>query len=313
MTTLIADSGSTKTTWCLVDAAKGQPAVIQPVQTQGLNPLYASADEIAAAARTVVEATGERTPDLVQFYGAGCSGDRVDKVETALRRVFTPFTRIEVASDLLGACRALYGHVQSRNHYGNDGRSRNNGSSFADGNRNQPESGKGIACILGTGAIAARYDYQTDEMQTASSLGYILGDEGSGAWLGRNVLSDYLKEQMPSRVRALFEQDFGAISAESAIQHVYQNPFPNRYLASFATFVGSHSDVSYCQQLAFCGIELFFRRNVMRLKPSSGEPISFVGSVAYHLRDTIAQVCAINDLTLGTILKEPMQGLVERR
>lgn len=278
MKVLIADSGSTKTTWCMVDKEKGTPSFIQPVQTQGLNPLYATEEDIITAVRQVVEHTGERYPDLVQFYGAGCSGDRIEKVERALRHVFTPMTKVEVASDLLAACRAL---------------------------------GGGIDCILGTGAIAARYNPQTDEMQTASSLGYILGDEGSGAWLGRQVLSDYLKEQMPERVRRAFEDDFGAVSAESAIQHVYQQPFPNRYLATFAAFVGRHAEDPYCQKLAYDGIEAFFCRNVKRLNPKPGETISFVGSVAFHLRSTLELVAALHDLRLGKVLQEPMEGLVD--
>ncbi|MBQ0056811.1 MAG: ATPase [Bacteroidales bacterium] len=281
MARLIADSGSTKTTWCLTDEGKERPVIVRPVHTQGLNPLYATADDIIAAAREAVRQTGDAYPDLVQFYGSGCSGDRIPMVEEALRRVFTPATRIEVASDLLGACRALY-----------------HGSEC------------GIACILGTGAIAARFDAATGQMQAASSLGYILGDEGSGAWFGRAVLSDYLKEQMPQRVRTMFEQDFGAVTAESAISHVYQQQFPNRYLASFAMFIGMHLDVPYCQRLAFDGIETFFRRNVMRLRPSAGESVSFVGSAAFHLQDTIRQVAELHDLTVARIFKDPMEGLI---
>ena len=277
MRTLIADSGSTKTTWCLVDREADVPAFIQPVQTQGLNPLYASADDIAAAARYVIEQTGEAYPDLVQFYGAGCSGNRVAVVEEALRRVFTPATRIEVASDVVAACRAL---------------------------------GEGICCILGTGAIAARF-LADGTVQPAASLGYILGDEGSGAWLGRQTLADYLKGQMPDRARRLFEEDFGIITADSAIEHVYRQPFPNRYLASFAVFVGRHLDQRYCERLAYDGVEAFFRRNVLRLNPVAGETVSFVGSVADALRPVLDVVAEVHDLRISRILKEPMMGLVE--
>ncbi|MDO4497061.1 MAG: ATPase [Bacteroidales bacterium] len=280
MNILIADSGSTKTTWALVDKQVGQPAFVQLVQTQGLNPLYASSDAIAQAARTVVEQTGDRYPDLVQFYGSGCSGERIALVEGALRRVFTPQTRIEVASDLLCACRALF------------------------------PTGAGIGCILGTGAIAARYDAASGEMNAASSLGYILGDEGSGAWLGRQVLADYLKEQMPQRVRTLFEADYGTVTAEQAIQRVYRGEFPNRYLATFASFVGRHFDVSYCQKLAYDGIDAFFVRNILRLQPSPTEPISFVGSVAFHLQVTIRTVALMRDLTIGKIVQNPLELLI---
>lgn len=278
MKRLIADSGSTKTTWCLVETGVAQPRLIRPVHTQGLNPLYATPLDIETAARQVVEQTGERFPDLVQFYGSGCSGARIELVANALRHVFTPQTRIEVASDLLGACRAL----QSP-----------------------------ICCIMGTGSIAARYDVQTQQLTPASSLGYILGDEGSGAWLGRQVLADYLKQQMPSGLRAVFEADYGPITPEQAIQHTYQMPFPNRYLATFASFVGCHPDHSYCQQLAFQGVEAFFVRNIKRLQPTPLEPISFVGSVAYHLQPVIQQVAALHNLSIGKIIQQPIQELIK--
>ncbi len=290
MVRLIADSGSTKTTWCLVDETLGTPTILKPVQTQGLNPLYATDEEISAATRQVVQHVGNLYPDKVQFYGAGCSGDRIELVENALRRVFTPATHIEVASDVLGACRALYP---------------------ASGRDGLPTSG--IACILGTGAIAARYSAQTDHFFAAPSLGYILGDEGSGAWLGRRVLSDYLKGQMPKTARALFEADYGqgAITAEQVIQKVYKQTFPNRYLASFAVFVGRHLENQYCQQLAFEGMEAFLKRNVQSLQPKAGEPISFVGSVAFHLRDILQSVAALYNLSLIRVLKEPIEGLVK--
>ncbi len=277
MKVLIADSGSTKTTWCMVDKEKGNPSFVQPVQTQGLNPLYATEEEITEALRQVLVQTGEHDPDLVQFYGAGCSGERIAKVEKALRKVFTPMTKVEVASDLLGACRAL---------------------------------GSGIDCILGTGAIASRYDADSDRMQPFPSLGYILGDEGSGAWLGRQVLNDYLKSGMNQKVQALFEEDYGRITPEQAIQHVYQQPTPNRYLATFASFVGRHLDNSYCEKLAYAGVESFFVHNVLRLKPTSQEPINFVGSVAYHLSSVIEVVALTHDLRVGKILKEPIEGLI---
>jgi len=287
MKKLIADSGSTKTTWALVETTSGMPAVVRMAHTQGLNPLYASAEVIAETAQTVVAETGERYPDVVQFYGAGCGGDRIQMVTNSLRKVFSPQTRIEVASDLLGACRALF------------------------------PQGAGIGCIMGTGSIAARYDAAVDAqeggaaaMQPVSSLGYILGDEGSGAWLGKRVLSDYLKEQMPQRVRTSFENDFGRITPEQAILHVYKEEFPNRYLATFASFVGRHNEYSYCQTLAFEGVEAFFKRNVMRLQPAHNEPVSFVGSVAWHLQDTIRTVAELNGLTVGTIIQEPMEGLI---
>ena len=278
MKILIADSGSTKTTWALVETEKGLPVLIQPYQTMGLNPLYTTSEQIAGALAEVLMATGEKYPDALFFYGAGCSGERIAIVEKSLSRALTPMTHIEVASDLLGACRAL---------------------------------GTEICCIMGTGSIAALYDAETGDMGTASSLGYILGDEGSGAYFGRQVLSDYLKDQMPVKAREVFEEEFGEITAESAITHVYQGQFPNRYLASFAVFIGRHLNHRYCQQIAFNGVESFFKRNIMRLQPEPADRISFVGSVAFNLQDIIKQVAALYGLQTGIFLKDPIDGLVE--
>lgn len=276
MKILIADSGSTKTAWTLVTITSA--ALVETYQTMGLNPLYTTPEQIAGACREALDSFGEKYPDELHFYGSGCSGERIGIVEKALRSVLSPATKIEVASDLLGACRAL---------------------------------GTEICCIMGTGSIAALYDSESGEMGTASSLGYILGDEGSGAYLGRQVLSDYLKDQMPEKAREAFEEEFGEISAESAITHVYQGQFPNRYLATFAVFIGRHINHRYCQQIAFNGIESFFKRNIMRLQPEPTDRISFVGSVAYNLQETIKQVAALYGLQAGVFLKDPMDGLVQ--
>ena len=275
MKILIADSGSTKTSWALVDTHSN---LIQIYQTIGLNPLYTTVEQISGACLEVLSALKEDKPDVLYFYGAGCSDKRIEIVENALRKVLPSSTKIEVASDLLGACRAL---------------------------------GTEICCIMGTGSIAALYDAETEETGTACSLGYILGDEGSGAYFGRQVLSDYLKDQMPAKAREVFEQEFGEITAESAIVHVYQGQFPNRYLATFASFIGRNIHHSYCQKIAFNGIDAFFKRNIMRLQPEPTDRISFVGSVAYHLQDIIKQVASSYGLQTGYFLKEPINGLIE--
>lgn len=284
MKILIADSGSTKTLWALVDTAKGQPSFVQPCMTGGLNPLYTSEEVISDTAEVVVQSLGERHPDLLMFYGSGCSGNRIQTVERGLRRVFPPVTRIEVHSDLLGTCRALY---------------------------DESKDDQLICCIMGTGSICALYDGQSPH--SVSALGYILGDEGSGAWLGRQVLADYLKDQMPSKVRAAFEADYGVITAEYAIDRTYRQLFPNRYLASFAAFVGRHlEEHSYCQRLAFEGVETFWKRNVLRLaKNNKCRQIAFVGTVAFHLQSIIRQVAALYDYEVVNVLQNPMDGLID--
>lgn len=282
MKRLIADSGSTKTAWALVEETAGAPKVILTAQTQGLNPLYVSADEIAYALQTVLQQTGNYQPDELHFYGSGCSGERVSLVEQALRRKLTPMTRVSVQSDLVGAAKAL--------------------------TLKETET-PFIACILGTGAIAAHYDPKAELISPMPALGYILGDEGGGAWFGRHLLSDYLKGQMPASAAEAFEEDFGVITPEQAIKHVYQMPCPNRYLATLASFLKRHEDLRYAQELSYRGIDAFWQRNVMRVEEETRD-VRLVGSVAYYLDSYVRQVAEYHDYVITRILKDPIEGLV---
>lgn len=291
MIRLIADSGSTKTAWALVETSPGCPKLIKTTQTQGLNPLYVSADEIASALQQVLQEFGTPQPEELQFYGSGCSGERVLLVEQALRRKLTPMTRVSVQSDLVGAAKAL--------------------STLQMSNGGQPEvdTNPFVACILGTGAIAAQYNPATEQLTPMPALGYILGDEGSGAWFGRHLLSDYLKGQMPSSAVEAFEEDFGVITPEQAIKHVYQLPCPNRYLATLASFLKRHEDLRYAQELSYRGIDAFWRRNVMRVDEDVRD-VRLVGSVAYYLDSCVRQVAEYHDYIVTRILKDPIEGLV---
>lgn len=282
MLRLVADSGSTKTAWALVDQQPGGPKFVHTAVTQGLNPLYVQPEEIAAALQQVMQQLGQGRPDMLEFYGSGCSGERLQVVERALRSKLTPATRVVVESDLVGAARALSASSQS----------------------------PFIACILGTGAIASLYEPATGQLTPMPALGYILGDEGSGAWFGRHLLSDYLKHQMPAQAREAFEDDFGVLTAEQVIRHVYQMPCPNRYLATFAAFLGRHIQLSYSQQLAYQGIEQFWQRNVMHVPDTEVREVRLVGSAAWHLRPIIEQVAESHDYIVTQILKDPIEGLV---
>lgn len=295
MLRLIADSGSTKTAWAMVEENPHQPKIIHTAVTQGLNPLYVTADDIASALSQVLTEIGQGRPELLEFYGSGCSGERVALVEQVLRSRLTPMTRVVVASDLVGAAKALSNLSNPSNP--------SNLSNFS------TPSTPFIACILGTGAIASHYDPKSGELTPMSALGYILGDEGSGAWFGRHILSDYLKDQMPDTAREAFEDDFGPITAEQAIRHVYQMPCPNRYLATFAAYLGRHADLRYAQELSYRGIESFWQRNVMRID-SEVRDVRLVGSVAWHLRPIIEQVAEYHDYIVTQVLKDPIEGLV---
>lgn len=289
MKRLIADSGSTKTAWVMVEENPDMPKVILTAQTQGLNPLYVSADDISSALHTVLEQCGNASPDALFFYGSGCSGERVALVEQALRKCLTPMTKVTVQSDLVGAAKALCFSKEF-------------------GVRSE-ESSPFIACILGTGAIAAKYDPSNEQLTPMPALGYILGDEGSGAWFGRHLLSDYLKGQMPAAAVEAFEEDFSIITPEQAIKHVYQMPCPNRYLATLASFLKRHEDLRYAQELSYRGIDAFWRRNVMRVEDDIRD-VRLVGSVAYYLDKYVCQVAEYHDYVVTRILKDPIEGLV---
>lgn len=294
MLELIADSGSTKTHWALVESQLGMPKSISTFATQGLNPLQVKPEQITEALRQVLQALCGSTagfqsssfPQSLRFYGSGCTPAMIPQVEQALRAALTPMTRVSVASDLMGAALALTGESA------------------------EPF----IACIIGTGSIASLYEPANEQLLPMPALGYILGDEGSGGWFGRQLLADYLKGQMPDRVAEAFEDQFGEISVQSAIQHVYQMSCPNRYLATFASFLGQHLDMRYCEELAFRGIEAFWQRNVMRCDELDEgfevRDVRLVGSVAWALRRVIETVAEAHGYLVSQVIKDPIQGLI---
>ena len=292
MKILFADSGSTKTHWALVEEVPGLPKMIRTAQTQGLNPLYVTPEQITLACRQVLADVGEKPTgvDELRFYGSGCSGERLTVVERALRAVFTPMTKVIVDSDLMGAALALK----------------------TKGEKTPAEPF--IACIMGTGSIAALYDPATRALKPLPALGYVLGDEGSGAWFGRHLLGDYLKQQMPEKAREAFEDDFGVITAESAIRHVYQMPTPNRYLATFAAFVGRHQDLPYVERLAYRGVEAFWQRNVLPIdlldEGIEVRDVRLVGSLAWSLRPVIEKVAEVHGYVVSQVIKDPIEGLI---
>ncbi|MDO4190672.1 MAG: ATPase [Bacteroidales bacterium] len=268
---LIADSGSTKTDWLLLPA----PNRVVRLQTIGLNPIFLSLDEMCNLLReTFVDYRDEVTE--VFFYGAGCVPDRIPGMEAMLRDVF-PKAATHVASDLLGAARALCGH--------------------------EP----GIACILGTGSNSCYYD-GIDIVHNVSPLGFILGDEGSGAVFGRQLLADYLKQQMPLSLRKDFDERYH-ITISEAIETVYRQPRPNRYLANLARFIAFHLDSEYINELVRTQFLAFFQRNVMQYEQCRNVEISFVGSVAFYLQSQLNACAEMLGLKLGKVVQSPIDLL----
>ena len=273
---LIADSGSTKTTWCVAD--KG--SVVAQRLTGGMNPFFQSEEEMR---RLLAE---ELLPGLegfaitqIFFYGAGCAFP--EQTEAVRRAVLSLWNGadVRVESDLVGAAHSLCGDEA------------------------------GIACILGTGSNSCLYDGRSIRQQV-SPLGFILGDEGSGAVLGRRLVGDCLKRQMPARLAQALLEAYD-LTPERILEKVYRQPFPNRFLASLVPFIRAHIDEEAMRRLVDEEFTRFFRRNVMMYTGYERLPVHFAGSVAYHFRDILQAVAQRLSLQLGRVEASPLDGLVE--
>lgn len=274
MTKLIADSGSTKTDWCVCH----QTEVIQRLSTQGINPFHQSAEEIASIIGEM--ATQLVHPSMIQsieFYGAGCAlPEKQAIVAGALQDCLPECTHIYVSSDLEGAARSVC-HAQA-----------------------------GIVCILGTGSNSCQFDGQRIVANTPS-LGYILGDEGSGAVLGRALASNCLKGQMPASICEAFLTEC-QLDQATLLERVYRQPLANRFLASLTPFLANHRTEPAIHELLVEQFTLFFRRNVMAYDTTL--PVHFVGSIAHHFSAEITESAHALGLTVGKTLQAPMEGLV---
>ena len=272
---LIADSGSTKTTWCLSDRKSDK---LITLQTDGINPFYQDENAIF---QTLAGQIGviEETIDEIHFYGAGCANAEVNNiVKKALKRFFKTDC-IEIQSDLLAAARALC------------------------------QRNPGIACIMGTGSNSCYYNGHEIE-QHVSPLGFILGDEGSGAVLGKRLLADVLKNQLPSHIIQLFFEHYKT-NRNEILENIYRKPFPNRYAAGFTTFIGSHINEPSLELLVTTEFELFLKRNVLQYQNSGNLEINFTGSIAFYFQKQLNTACRIFNLRPGKIMKDPMNGLIE--
>lgn len=267
---LTADSGSTKTDWMLM--RDGQQ--LAKISTQGINPFMLSQTEIEQILQNeLIRSAQFVQPQVVHFYGAGCRGEQCKVVEGALRHCLLELEEVIVGSDLIGAAKALFAEAD------------------------------GVACILGTGSNSGLY-VGGEIVQNVSPLGYILGDEGSGAVLGRRLVGDVLKRQLPKSVCEDFERQTG-LSSDEIINRVYRQPLANRFLASFAPFLHQHRAVPEVHALLVDEFSRFFRRNVAAYaRPDL--PVSFVGSVAYYFEAELREAALACGFEVGVIKKQPL-------
>lgn len=284
MITLIVDSGSTKTSWCFAFLPNTSSADgARTITTEGLNPAVMSAEEveekIAKALNHCLQSLSISAADVenVFFYGAGCIAGRAGVVSESISSILVD-AKINVADDLLGAARALCGHKA------------------------------GIACILGTGSNSCLYDGKNIVAHTPA-LGYVLGDEGSGAVLGRKFLNAVLKQTLPENIRKRFLQESGLDMAE-VINRVYRSPAPNRFLASMSKYIHGYLDEKEVRDIVIDNFEDFIRNNILAYGDKF-RTINVVGSIAYHYKEQLTEAASRNGFQIGKIIKSPIEGLIE--
>ncbi len=274
---LIADSGATKTDWRLVHD-NGQT---ESEQTTGINPFFMDTGEIAGLLMQELPLAWRQDVfiDEILFYGAGCAAPALqESVKTALNSVF-PYSGISVATDLLGAARALFGHSP------------------------------GLALILGTGSNAAVYDGET-LVRKAVSLGYLFGDEGSGAHLGKMFLGRYLQGGWSSAIRLEFENEFGS-DIQPLLSAVYNKPFPNRYLAGFVPFIRRNIHQSEVSDMVSHAFGLFITTMVLPLTDRKNiPPVAATGAVAQVFEDLLCKGAQKEGIVVERVLKSPADALV---
>ena len=271
---VVTDSGSTKADWIFAD----QNGYEELFRTRGLNPFFHPADIIESVLQAELAPQADLSQvDTVYYYGAGCSDDkRVDIMSQGLQRIFT-HASIHVEHDLLAAARATCG------------------------------TDIGIACILGTGSNSCLYDGQRI-LDNVPSMGFLVGDEGSGCHLGKYLVRAYFYREMPKEVEGLFRDEV-ASDKTVILDHIYGQK-PNVYLASLAEFMTRHLDQPFIRELAMKSFREFIRRHVMKYDGHHHYPIHFVGSIAFHFRELLHEALREFGLQEGEVIRKPIQNLV---
>lgn len=271
---LIADSGSTQCDWILSNNGE----IILELTTVGINPFYQTESEISAIIATeLLPHIDIKQIGSVYFYGAGCAFPEKNEIVKRAIEANIPDTEIEVNSDLLAAARSLCGK--------------------------EP----GIVCILGTGSNSCFYDGEKIK-KNVPSLGFILGDEGSGADIGKIFIGNLLKNQFPTYIYDKFINTYNT-SPEQIMECVYRKPFPNRYLAQYTKFVVDNIREPRIYDLVFNVFSNFITRNVMQYDYQI-YPIYFTGSVAFHFESILRKACLENRIWPGEITESPIKGLL---
>jgi glucosamine kinase len=275
---LIVDNGSTKADWCFTD----ENGIIQIIQTDGINPIIQSEQCVKNILQSQLYQQIIKLNIDVQnvsnffFYGAGCTDSTKDNIASLLRKAINAEAQIQVESDLLGAARALCGHE------------------------------KGIACILGTGSNSCFFNGEQIELHTPS-LGYILGDEGSGAVLGKKFINAIIKGALPhSLCNDFLERN--KLTVSDIINNVYKGTAPNRFLASTSVFIGQNIANKQLEELVIENFKDFIQKNIIPYG-KEGFPLNAVGSIAYYYQEQFKKAANSFGYQIGKIVKSPIYEL----
>jgi N-acetylglucosamine kinase-like BadF-type ATPase len=274
---LVADSGSSKTDW-LLDNPGGEPVAYR---SDGLNPYFLSEKEIVKKVQDQLKELTAQAGKVTEiyFFGAGCSSpDRHEIVSNALSQVF-PKAYISVDSDLLASAYATCGHD------------------------------KGLCCVLGTGSNISFFDGE-NVADGKHGLGFVLGDEGSGTWIGKILVTNYLYKTMPAEIYELFHREY-KLDKDMVINNVYQQPGANSYLASFTRFLSSIRSTPYAQQVLRSAFTEFIESNIKSYPEYRHYKCHFVGSIAYHFSDELTALCAQHHIQVGKIVQKPIDELLK--
>lgn len=272
---LVADSGSTKTDWCII----GLGGEAKRFRGSGMNPFQMEADEIESVIRNeVVPEVGDvGRVSSINFYGSGCRDEMRTVMADIFSKVFPCAQDVEAESDLLAAARALFG---------ND---------------------KGIACILGTGSNSGLYD-GNKIVRNIPPLGYVLGDEGSGAVLGRMFVNALFKKRLGSNIKDDFVKETG-LTLQSVITKVYRSPQANKFLAGLSPFIHSHLQDPDVKRIVVENFRDFFRLNLNAYGCSS-LAVRAVGSVAYLYSEQLSVAAALEGYHVCSVMRKPIEGLI---
>ncbi|MBX7126496.1 MAG: N-acetylglucosamine kinase [Cyclobacteriaceae bacterium] len=272
---IIADSGGSKIDWRLL-SSNGR---IAEAHSTGFNPYYQPVTDLHKSLKSVLLPLVDERVDRVFFYGAGVSSEKNQDVVKGAFLAYFPDAQVEIGWDLLAAARALCGR--------------------------EP----GIACIMGTGSNSCLYDGEKI-VEVVANLGWILADEGSGTYIGKKFIFDYLRKLMPESLATAFHEQY-PWSREEILEKVYKEEKPSAFLASFTRFVGKHMDDSYCHDLVYNSFADFYEQTVMRYPNYQELSVHFTGSISFHFSSILRQVGIDKGINVKNIMEGPIAGLVE--